>query len=78
MTPVVSKVSHLEISPIFAALQLKITNRVNGGFDRRATKIHVRSFWLSCDYYPISVLSTNGATNGGLNHSCFKIEQKNT
>ncbi len=27
-----------------------------GRFDRRA----------SCDYYPISVLSTNGATNGGL------------
>ncbi len=39
--------------------------RVNGGFDCRVTKIHVWSFWPSCDYYSISVFSTNDATNGG-------------
>ncbi len=37
-----------------------------GLFDRRATKTLVRSFWPSCDYFPISVLLTNGATNGRL------------
>ncbi len=36
--------------------------RVNGGFDRRATKIRVRSFWPSCD----QELSQKGVTNGGL------------
>ncbi len=30
--------------------------RVNSGFDRRASKIHVRSFCTSCDYYPISTI----------------------
>ncbi len=40
--------------------------RPNGDFDQRATETRVRSFWPSCDYFPISVLFTNGATNGGL------------
>ncbi len=40
--------------------------RVNGGFDHPATKIHVQLFWPSCDYYPISVLLANCATNGEL------------
>ncbi len=39
--------------------------RPNGVFDQRATKTRVRSFCPSCDYFPISVLWTNGATNGG-------------
>ncbi len=37
----------------------------NGAFDRCATKTWVRLFWPSCDYFPVSVLLTNGATNGG-------------
>ncbi len=46
--------------------------RVHGGFDHRATKIMFRRFdhcatTIQSHYYPISVLSTNGATNGGLN-----------
>ncbi len=40
--------------------------RPAGAFDQRATKTRVRSFWPSCNYFPISVLLTNGATNGGL------------
>ncbi len=43
-----------------------IVVRQDGAFDRLATKTMVRSFWLSCDYFPISVLFTNGATNGWL------------
>ncbi len=30
----------------------------NGAFDRHATKTWVQSFWLLCDYFPISVLLT--------------------
>ncbi len=40
--------------------------RPNGAFDQRATKTRIRSFWPSCDYFPISVLLIDGATNGGL------------
>ncbi len=38
------------------------------GFARLACVAHpplVRSFLPSCDYFPISVLLTSGATNGG-------------
>ncbi len=38
----------------------------NGAFDRGAAKTWARSFWPSCDYFPITVLLNNGATNGGL------------
>ncbi len=41
--------------------------RPNGAFDRRATKSWVWSFWPSCDYFPLLVLLTNGATNGAVN-----------
>ncbi len=39
------------------------TVRPNGVFHWRATKTRVRSFWPSCDYFPILVLLTDGATN---------------
>ncbi len=39
--------------------------RRNGAFDHRAARTRVRSFWLLCDYFPISVLLTNCATNSG-------------
>ncbi len=39
--------------------------RSNSAFDRRATETRFWSFWQSCEYFPISVLLTNGATNGG-------------
>ncbi len=42
-------------------------------FDRRATKTRVWSFCPLCNYFPISVLLTNCATNGGLN---FQISEK--
>ncbi len=42
-----------------------IVVRPNGAFDRRATKTRVRSFCPSCDYFPMLVLLTIGATNGG-------------
>ncbi len=52
-----------KISPILAAPQSKITIqsfvRVNGGFERCATKIRVWSFWPSCD----QERSQKGATN---------------
>ncbi len=38
--------------------------RPNGAFDWCATKTWVPSFWRLCDYLPMSVLLTNGATNG--------------
>ncbi len=44
--------------------------RVNGGFDRCATKIRVWSFWPSCD----QELSQKGATNGGLSGIICPIE----
>ncbi len=40
--------------------------RLNDAFDQCATKTGVRSFCSSCDYFPISLLLTNGATNGRL------------
>ncbi len=45
--------------------------RPNDAFHRHATKIWVLSFWPSCDYFPIPVLLTNGATNGGLSKTNF-------
>ncbi len=62
LTPVVSKVSLQDFLLILAAHGRKFRF---GLFDRRATIIWVRSFWPFCDYNPISVLSTNGGTNGG-------------
>ncbi len=43
-----------------------IVVRPNASFDQRATKTRIRSFRPSCDHFPILVLLTNGATNGGL------------
>ncbi len=73
LTPMVPKVSLQDFLPILGAPRPKITNRSfwplcyqmvlltgmrpNPGF---------RPFWPLCDYFPISVLLTNGATNGEL------------
>ncbi len=46
--------------------------RPSGAFDQCATKTRVRSFWPSCDYFPLSVLLTNGATNVGLRNRLGK------
>ncbi len=40
--------------------------RPNGAFERRTTKTRIRSFCPSCDYFLISGLLINGATNGEL------------
>ncbi len=55
-TPVVPKVSLQDFLPILGAPRPKITNRSFrpscdqiGAFNRRATKIYVRSFWPLCD-----------------------------
>ncbi len=42
-------------------------NFLFGTFDQGVTKNHVRYFRAWCDHFPISVLSTNGATSRGLN-----------
>ncbi len=49
--PMVPKVSHQYFSPVLATLRLKIP---------------IWYFWQGCDHFPISVLLTNAATNGGI------------
>ncbi len=69
IAPVVCKVSLQEFLPILTAknsnLVLVTWVQPVGTFDQDATGSHVWYFRLSCDYFPISVLSTRGATNGG-------------
>ncbi len=67
---VVRKVSLQDFLPILATLQpkiplLSIGVQSDGTFYHSATRSYVRYFRLWCNYFPISILSTNGATNRG-------------